>query len=388
MQLKSVETTPNPNSMKLNLDGKLGSTATYTSDNLSGAPKLVHDLLAIDGLKSIFVCNDFVTLNRDPRCNWRLILEKATALFDSVASDTGESAQLENQSSQTSAIERQSFEKEGSVHVLVQTFKNIPIQVKVVDTEGETRVSLGERFNEAAQSIQNETGADFLKERYWADHGVRYGPRAEIAREVAAELDGTFDQEALRRARAKAIGASEEQTAVPFETILEWLKDPDWHKRLSAIQELKATEETVQLLADSLSDENPQVRRLAAAALGTTGSSEAIPALCDAVLKDKSVGVRRTAGDALSDIGDPTAQPAMCLALSDANKLVRWRAARFLFDIGTDDALPYLAGATNDSEFEVRLEIEAAVERIKGGLKGIGPAWKRIVESDSGNPRD
>jgi HEAT repeat protein len=90
--------------------------------------------------------------------------------------------------------------------------------------------------------------------------------------------------------------------------------------------------------------------------------------------------VRRTAGDALSDIGDVAAQPAICRALRDSNKLVRWRAARFLSDVGTQDALPFLEQAADDPEFEVRLEIEAAMQRIRGGSEGIGPAWKRIVE--------
>lgn len=377
MRLKTVETTPNPNSMKLNLDEKLGSTVTYTTENMSVGPEFVRELLAIAGVKSIFVCDDFITLNRDPRSDWRSILEKAAALFQSPDQiEIGGSPLNENMA------QREAFEREGSVHVLVQTFKGIPIQVKVVDPEGETRVSLGERFNETAQSIQDETGSDYLKERYWADQGVRYGPRAEIAEEAAQELRGIYDDEALIRLRAKAVGAPDEQTTVPFETILEWLEDSDWHRRMSAIQELKASEETVPLLAKALCDENPQVRRLAAAALGTTGSIEAIPALCEAVLNDTSVGVRRTAGDALSDIGDPLAQPAMCLALSDNNKLVRWRAARFLFDAGTDEALTFLEQASNDSEFEVRLEVEAAIERIKGGLQGIGPAWRRIVEGD------
>lgn len=383
MRLKTVETTPNPNSMKLNLDENLGSTVTYTVENISDGPAFARDLLAIAGVKSIFVCNDFITVNRDPRSDWRSILEKATALFqsdDEAAAAVNDGSAISN----ANAAQRQAFEKEGSVHVTVQTFKGIPIQVKVVDSEGETRISLGERFNEAAQAVQTETGSDFLKERYWADHGVRYGPRAEIAEEAAQELRGIFDDDALKRARAKAVGAADDQTTVPFETILQWLKDEDWHKRMSALQELKATEETVPLLAEALSDENPQVRRLAAAALGTTGSIEAIPALCETVLNDTSIGVRRTAGDALSDIGDPLAEPAMCLALADTNKLVRWRAARFLFDVGTDEALQYLKEAANDSEFEVRLEVEAATERIKGGLHGIGPAWRRIVDGDTG----
>jgi hypothetical protein len=393
MRLKSVETTPNPNSMKLNLDEKVGTTVTYTCENKSESPQFVQDLLEIDGLKSVFVCNDFLTINRDPRSDWRTILEQASALFkaktdESQSSRPGETKPADAASSEQ-ALEtvapRQTIEQEGTVHIVVQTFKGIPIQVKATDSSGETRVSLGERFNDLAQSIQNATGANFLKERYWADHGIRYGDRTEIANEVSGELQGVFDEDALKRAEAKAIGATDAQTTVPFETILSWLNDSDWHRRISAIQELKASEETLPLLTKALRDENPQVRRLAAAALGTTGSIEAIPALCEAVLNDKHVGVRRTAGDALSDIGEPLAQPAMCMALADANKLVRWRAARFLFDIGDDEALTYLIEASEDSEFEVRLEVEAAIERIKGGLQSLGPAWRRIVDGTPGD---
>lgn len=370
MQLKSIETTPNPNSMKLNLSQKLDVTATYTNENKEDCPALVGGILAIDGVKSIFACNDFLTVTRDPRADWKNILEKATSLFQAGSGVSESSVETA----------RAAFEKEGQVQILVQTFKGVPIQVKAVTADGESRISLGEQFNETALSIQDATGADFLKERYWADHGVRYGEREQVANEVADELRGTFTSEALQRAKASATTGTE-KPEIAEETLIAWLRDADWTKRLAAVQELKATEETVPLLAQALEDENQQVRRLAAAALGTTGSIEAIPALCAAVLTDPHVGVRRTAGDALSDIGDTLAEPAMCEALEDSNKLVRWRAARFLFDIGTTEALPFLEAAVDDKEFEVRLEIEAAIERIREGLQGIGPAWKRIVEN-------
>jgi len=127
-----------------------------------------------------------------------------------------------------------------------------------------------------------------------------------------------------------------------------------------------------------------QVRRFAAAGLGATGSSKAIPALCRALLQDPTVAVRRTAGDALSDIGDVAAEPDVCKALSDENKLVRWRACRFLAETGTAYALEALNSALNDTEFEVRLEAEAAVDRILKGDKGLAPVWKRMHEGLSG----
>jgi Virulence factor/HEAT repeats/Scaffold protein Nfu/NifU N terminal len=374
MRLKSVDTTPNPNSMKLNLDGVFSTSQTYTagirSGDTSGCPGFVEELLAIDGVKSVFVCNDFLTLNRDPGADWRTILAKAGAILG--GGSAGEESGTAGAIPDAEAIEawRQAALKEGQVQILVQTFRGIPIQVKAVAGGKEARISLGERFNAAAQAAQAESGADFLKERYWADHGVRYGPLEEVASEVADELRGTFDQRRLEKMR---------DVPPSIEALNQLLKDDDWHRRLGAVQILSTIENCVTQLAIALKDSNPQVRRLAAAALGTTGSAEAIAPLCEALVGDQSVGVRRTAGDALSDIGDRAAQPAVCQALKDSNKLVRWRAARFLAEVGTEEALPFLEEAADDAEFEVRLEIEAALQRIRGGGQGLGPVWKRII---------
>src|SRR5579885_3342404 len=144
MHLRSVETTPNPTSMKLNLHEELPLTATYTLENKSGCPDFVELLLQIDGVKSVFVCHDFITVNRDPRTDWQPILEKATAIFS-----PGELEAVKTSDSETAKVEdeiethRNAFEKEGQVHVLVQTFRGVPIQVKTTDGQGESRVSLG-----------------------------------------------------------------------------------------------------------------------------------------------------------------------------------------------------------------------------------------------------
>jgi len=59
MRLTSVETTPNPNSMKLNVDIDLGAALTYAIDDTTSAPEYVKTLLVISGVKSVFVCHDF-----------------------------------------------------------------------------------------------------------------------------------------------------------------------------------------------------------------------------------------------------------------------------------------------------------------------------------------
>lgn len=375
MKLLSIETTPNPNSMKLNVDGDLGAAVTYSKGETLKSPAFVEALLSITGINSVFACHNFVTINKDPRVDWANILPASTKLLG------GKGLESEKDASSSDA-QREQAAKDGQVHVTVQTFCGVPIQVKVEDVHSQKRISLGDRFNEAARAIQEARGADFLKERYWADYGIRYGTPDVVAQEIADEINGLFSEARLKRVVQTALGetpAAEEIEGIKPDA--SWLKDSDWQKRLAAVQHFSETSDSITQLSCALLDSNPQVRRLAAAALGASGSSEAVEALAKTVVNDENVGVRRTAGDALSDIGDVGAEPAMCQALNDKNKLVRWRAARFLFDIGTEEALPFLEKAATDPEFEVRMEVEAAIQRIQGKETGMGPAWKRIIDA-------
>ncbi len=371
MSIKSIETTPNPNSMKLNLVTSVeGRPSTFTTLQSDGCPPTFIKLLEIAGVQSIFVCNDFVTVNRNPTADWQPILDAANRCLSG-----GE--ELEQASSQ-----REAAEKDGQVSVFVQTFRSIPIQVKVVGGSEEHRLSLGMRFNEVAMRIQDATGSDFLKERYWAEAGVRYGTVVDVAQEVYEEITGVIDDKALVELEMKALGqAVPNMVPLSNEVLRKQLESPDWSIRLKAVQDMGTDETVLPLLVAALKDEHHQVRRLAAAALGASGNSAAVQPLCQALLNDSSVGVKRTAGDALSDLGDSSAEQAMCEALSDKNKLVRWRAARFLAEVGSAVSLPALQAKQNDSEFEVRLEIETAIQRISGGGVGAAPAWKRIVEN-------
>ena len=375
MHITSIETTPNPNSMKVNLDQVMGKAETYTIANRQGCPQELINLLDIKGVQSIFICNDFVTVNRDPRSAWEPILEVITTILSNDDSpQKANSASLNQQ--------RQTAEKSGQVEIFVQTFRSIPIQVKAIANQTEKRVSIDERFNNAVQLIQKETGADYLIERHWVNCGVRYGDVEQIASEVADEIAGTIDNQSLAQLVAGASGKTIPKTTIaPTNDLRGLLKTTDWHDRLKAVQAIGTDKEAVELLAVALQDSHQQVRRLAAAALGATGSTEAVSPLCQTLLNDESAGVRRTAGDALSDLGDISAQSAVCRALADVNKLVRWRAARYLADIGTQEALPYLVAAATDAEFEVRLEIKAALQRISGGLATSEPAWKRILKN-------
>lgn len=368
MRFKSVETTPNPNSMKLNFHDDLGKACTYSLDKNEERPDFVSNLLQIEGVNSVFVCNDFITLIRNPTSDWQPIVERATALFGEVEPEKLDLTSLDNEPTEI------------QVQVFAQTFKGVPIQIKVLGSNIECREAMPTRFNEAAMAIQEKTGADYLKERFWDDKGTRYGVPSEIAKEVADELNGLIDQEKLIQIVNREVG--EETIDRAIRTPDHSLKSSNWHDRLGAVQALSEANAPVSKLIEAAGDSHPQVRRLVAAALGMTEDPQAVPVLCEMFVNDESIGVRRTAGDALSDIGDPSAEKDVVNALFDKNKLVRWRAARFLFEVGTDYCLPFLEKASRDKEYEVKLEAKAAIERIGKGEKGTLPVWKQMANRD------
>ncbi|UUZ86486.1 HEAT repeat domain-containing protein [Paenibacillus sp. P26] len=159
------------------------------------------------------------------------------------------------------------------------------------------------------------------------------------------------------------------------------LEAPDWKRRYAALQRLKPSGATLPPLLKALDDEQSTVRRLATVYLGDLKDPEVLPHLFRA-LKDASASVRRTAGDTLSDLGDPAAQPAMIEALRDTNKLVRWRAARFLYEVGDEQALNALREAQDDPEFEVRMQVRMALERIEGGHAAEGSVWQQMTRRE------
>ena len=69
MNVVSIEPTPNPNSMKINLDEKLdpGKKYTFTKKDKERCLVQFKDILDIDGVISIFRVADFLTVQRHPR---------------------------------------------------------------------------------------------------------------------------------------------------------------------------------------------------------------------------------------------------------------------------------------------------------------------------------
>lgn len=373
MKIVSIEPTPSPHSMKINLDQSLpkGVSRSYTHENAADAPEYIHQLLAIDGVKSIFQVLDFITIDRYPKSDWPLILEQVRHVFGD-----GESLSADLPLGNT----RETF---GEIHVSVQTFRGLPIQIKLIAGEEEVRFPLPDRFTEAIMRAQTAS-TNLVTERKWEEIGIRYGDVNEIGEQVVQEIDAIYPDERLERLVARALEQRQDEPeaseGLSLSEIDQRLEDPDWKKRYAALTLLQPVPDAFPVLLKALKDSKTSVRRLATALLSEFDKQDALPYLFRA-LKDPSATIRRTAGDALSDIGDPAATEAMAEALSDSNKVVRWRAARFLYEVGDERALPALRTAQDDPEFEVSLQVKMAIERIEGGEEAGGTVWQRMTQS-------
>ncbi|GED72387.1 hypothetical protein BRE01_60890 [Brevibacillus reuszeri] len=372
MKLLSIEPTPSPNVMKLNVDERLpdGVQHVYTKAGAAKAPELMGKLLEIDGVTSIFHTADFLALERKSNADWQRILTHAREILQVGAG----AAVVVPSTADAGAF--------GEAQVFIQMFRGVPMQVKVTMGTEQIRAALPERFGQAAVGA-GSASPNLIMERKWVEHGVRYGDLREIGEEVAAEIDASYPQSRVEELveQAMQLGPGEAPEPVVREkkgVTLEMLDDPDWQKRYEALDRMEPTEEDMPVLGKALRDSKPSIRRLAVVYLGMVGGDSVFPLLFEA-LRDDSVSVRRTAGDTLSDLGDERAIAPMCEALKDRNKLVRWRAARFLFEVGDESALEALRATQNDPEFEVSLQVQMAVERIASGEAASGTVWQQMT---------
>lgn len=377
MKLISIEPTPSPNSMKLNVDESLprGRRLTFTAKEAGEAPDQLRPLLLIEGVKGLFRTADFIALDRLPGADWARILAEAGRLLQA----DGAGAATAGPDSAASF---------GEAQVLVQMYRGIPMQVRVRMAGGEVRSALPPQFGEA---MQKAAGSSMIRERMLEEFGVRYGEPEEIAAEIVRELEASYTPERLETlvAHAQELGsdAAGEAAAAPVRPaplsaaeVLEQFASDDWKIRYAAFERFVPTVETIDVLEAALKDDNASIRRLAVVYLGDLRSPEAMPLLF-AALRDSSSAVRRTAGDTLSDLGDTAAIGPMIEALRDKNKLVRWRAARYLYELGDESAVEALREAANDAEFEIKLQAQMALERIERGEEAAGSVWQQMTAS-------
>ncbi|KAA0562630.1 virulence factor [Bacillus sp. CH30_1T] len=372
MRIVSIEPTPSPNTMKvlLNQEMKAGKSNNYKKDEADGAPPVIKDILAIDGIKGVYHVADFLAVERNAKYDWQELLPQVRKAFGEDTLD------LENESPME--------EHFGEVNVSVQMFKEIPMQVKVTDGEQEKRFSLPAPFLEAIGQAQKD-GDNVVLLRKWKDYGIRYGDLDEIGNNLTEELVAAYPSERLVALVKGAQETTDSKGPLIYKkkqkVSVADFEAPDWQTRYQKLDAMEdPTLDDLPLLEKALEDEKVSIRRLAIVYLGMIEDEKVLPLLFKG-LRDKSVTVRRTAGDCLSDLGFAKATPEMIQALKDKSKLVRWRAAMFLYEVGDESALPGLREAENDPEFEVKLQVKMAIERIEGGEEAKGSVWKQMTEA-------
>ncbi|HSO58679.1 MAG TPA: virulence factor, partial [Paenisporosarcina sp.] len=236
-------------------------------------------------------------------------------------------------------------------------------------------------FVEAMNASMKEQDDNYILQRKWADFGVRYGDKKEIAEQIKEEIEATYPDSRLQQLIEDAKSPKNESFARGRHVSLEDFQLEAWQDRFQLLDQLAdPSVDDFPLLAQALKDDQMSIRRLATVYLGMIDDERVIPYM-EKALQDKSPSVRRTAGDCMSDLGFPQFEDAMQIALSDKNKLVRWRAAMFLYETGTENSLPALYQAKEDAEFEVKLQVNMAIARIEQGEEAKGSVWKQMTES-------
>ncbi|MGD6815846.1 conserved virulence factor C family protein [Metabacillus sp. 113a] len=370
MNIKTIEPTPSPNTMKIILTEELpkGTSNNYKKGGEENAPKVIQDILQVDGVKGVYHVADFLAVERNSRFDWKDILFSVRSCF-------GEDSEKTVQAGEAA-------EGFGEIKASVQMFNGIPMQVKLTDGMEEKRFALPQRFQEAIFSVQQQS-SNVVLDRVWKDHGVRYGDMDEIGGDIVEELSAAYQDDRLKRMAQQMLNKEEGVQPISrtaYKVTIEMMEEPEWTSRYAHLEQMNPSADDLNVLEKALGDEKASIRRLAVVYLGMIEDPAVLPLLYRA-LEDKSVTVRRTAGDCLSDIGDPKAMPAVIKSLQDKNKLVRWRAAMFLYEVGDEQALPALRAAQDDPEFEVSMQIKLAIERIEGGEEAMGSVWKQMTES-------
>ncbi|WP_438318775.1 virulence factor [Sporosarcina sp. FA9] len=370
MKIVTVEPTPSPNSMKIVVDTELpmGTSFNYKKDDAATAPHPLSALLAINGIRGIYHVMNFLAVERAGNVAWETILSDVQSV-------------LNDEQGEKSSSEVAADDNYGEVYVHVQTYKDIPLQVKVFDSLSEERFGLSERFLQAMDKVHGAEVENYILLRKWADYGIRYGEKSELGIIVVAEVEAAYPDERLNEIINKSSEGHSDVIRRGRKITLEEFSIDEWEKRFQLLDQMTNPDTTDFAVLDAaLNDEKMSIRRIATVYLGMIEDKAVVPYIEKALL-DRSWAVRRTAADCMSDLGFEEFEPAAVKTLCDRNKLVRWRGAMFLYETGTENALPALREAEDDPEFEVKLQIRMAIERIAEGEDAKGSVWKQMTEA-------
>ena len=77
----TISNTPNPNALKFTVGTDVGGPKTFVAGQDHSDP-LAIEIFAVDGVASIFMTADFVTLSKMPEASWETIAPAAQAVLE------------------------------------------------------------------------------------------------------------------------------------------------------------------------------------------------------------------------------------------------------------------------------------------------------------------
>jgi hypothetical protein len=440
--VSDIESTPNPSSFLVKLSEPLAGMEefmgslkgkTFTKRSQTMIPTEVASILDIVGIESVYAMATGVTINKKASAKWEIILPLVMTVL-------GMDKNTSNQLLQGLLVSEKHDQdngdsNNGQVRIRMQISNKIPIQIEGIGFLGTIkRLKLSPKFQESMTKLMNngEDGMDFFASRKWVDRGVRYlettldnnGKSLSEHEQEQVELDTILQSEleevdaAYSANRLATIVAEsrfgetkqreeEEGKITPTPSSASGGMTDDTLLDLETVSRFfdlakQGDMEALSMLAKFVTSHQGSVaaRRNALAFLGGTGDTNekdyVFHAIVSALQKEKNPIMRRTAGDALSDLGDSRAVQPAITALGDRSKLVQWRAARILGELGDSvDVVAVLKQAlfSDKYAFEVAFEIKNALRKVKarvqskGSVNGIngatpntGPIWKQIKE--------
>ncbi|MDT3984737.1 NifU N-terminal domain-containing protein, partial [Staphylococcus ureilyticus] len=85
MEIINIATTPNPNTMKidLNIDSGDNKPNTYTKVK-EGQPDFINAVLDVEGVKSIFQAMNFISVDKNSEVDWDTLLPNITKALEEI----------------------------------------------------------------------------------------------------------------------------------------------------------------------------------------------------------------------------------------------------------------------------------------------------------------
>ena len=176
---------------------------------------------------------------------------------------------------------------------------------------------------------------------------------------------------------------------ISYELVRSYAFSPLWYYVLPAVSGASVYFQYISyrypVFIKALSDDDFDVRRHAAEALGKLGDKRAVDPLINA-LSDDDFWVRLSAAEALGRLGDTRAVDPLIKMLSDDYSGVRRDAAEALGLLADKRAVDPLIEALADNDSHVRREAAEALGRL-GDKRAVDPLIEALADDDSGGRR-